>query len=125
MNPTMLKHAVSTGFKAGKQHGVRQGLKSYKQQVFGESKGQTAGVLDNVLTIGIAAILIIVMVIVYAEFEGAISITDHSTQAQTAFNNTNDNTYSGFELASVLPIVLAGVGVLLVVIGAFSRFRGR
>jgi len=50
---------------------------------------------------------------VYADYTG------HGGNGFTQVQSVNQNSYSGFELAAVLPIVVAGVAVLAIVIGAF------
>ena len=81
------------------------------------------GVLGKVITIVAVPMLIIIGLIVYAEFNSSVDTSDLSTDAQEAINATNNNAYAGFNLAGVLPIVIAGVAVLGIVIGAFAYMR--
>jgi len=55
---------------------------------------------------------------VYLEYTG------HGGEGWTQAQDVKNTSYSGFNLASVLPIVIAGVAVLGIVIGAFAYMRG-
>lgn len=51
---------------------------------------------------------------VYAYYDG------HGGSGYQTSTNVNDSAYSGFDLASILPLVLAGISILSIVIGAFA-----
>lgn len=116
-----LMAAVSEGPVAG----VRQWVLSQ----FGTSRagqvGMGGGLLGKVLTIVVVPMLLIIGLIVYANFESSVDSSTLSTEAQNAINTTNANAYNGFDLAAVLPIVIAGVAVLGIVISAFVFDLGR
>ncbi len=88
-------------------------------------KGQFGGTTGQVLSIAVIAMVLLISVTVYANFDSSIDRTGMSTQAQQAINATSDNAYSGFDLAAVLPIAIAGVAVLLIVVRAFMGLRQR
>jgi len=46
--------------------------------------------------------------------------TGHGGSGYQTSTSVNANAYSGFDLASILPLVLAGVAILSIVIGAFA-----
>ncbi len=51
--------------------------------------------------------------------------TGHGGDGYSEYQATVNNTYSGFDLAAVLPIAIAGVAVLLIVVSAFVGLRNR
>lgn len=46
--------------------------------------------------------------------------TGHGGSGYDTATSVNSNAYSGFDLASILPLVIAGVAILSIVIGAFA-----
>lgn len=48
---------------------------------------------------------------------------DDGSSAEDSFTKTLDNSYSGFDLGSIIPIVIAGVVILGVVIGGVAFIR--
>jgi len=117
--------ALITALANGPTAGARQWIGSQ----FGNSRagqvGMGGGLLGKVLTIVVVPMLLIIGLIVYANFESSVDTGMLSTDAQTAINTTNTNAYNGFDLAAVLPIVIAGVAVLGIVISAFVFDLGR
>ena len=68
----------------------------------------------------IFAITVIVGVIVFGGFETAAGTIGLGTDATASVANVTANTYSGFNIVSVGPIVLAGV-IILGILGFLSR----
>jgi len=82
--------------------------------------GMGGGLLGRILTIVVVPIVLLIGLVIYGNFNSALDTSSLSTDAQNAINNTNSNAYSGFDLAAILPLVLAGVAILSIVIGAFA-----
>lgn len=99
---------------------------SFQEQFMGERAGQMAGMgmggglLGRILTIVVVPIVLLIGLVIYGNFNSALDTSSLSSDAQNAINNTNQNAYSGFDLAAILPLVLAGVAILSIVIGAFA-----
>jgi len=87
-------------------------------------KGQIGGgIFNKVMLIVAVPILIVIGLIVYAKFEGTVDHGSITSDASEAINTTSQNTYSGFNLAAVLPIVIAAVAILSIVMGVFAFKR--
>ena len=80
-----------------------------------ESKGQLA-VLGAVIGFVVIAITLIIGVRVFSDVEGTINIVD--TTANTTATNVINQTYSSFELAAVILVVI----VAAVILGVLVRF---
>jgi hypothetical protein len=80
-----------------------------------ESKGQLA-VLGAVIGFVVIAITLIIGVRVFSDVEGTINIVD--TTANTTATNVINQTYSAFELAAVILVVI----VAAVILGVLVRF---
>lgn len=83
-------------------------------------KGQ---IISRIMPAVLVPIVLIVMLAVYTNFETAIDRTDWSTTANDTFDDVNTQSYNAFDLASILPIVVIGVALLAILVGAFV-FRG-
>ena len=79
------------------------------------SKGQLA-VLGAVIGFVVIAITLIIGVRVFSDVEGTINITD--TAANATATNVINQTYSSFELAAVILVVI----VAAVILGVLVRF---
>ena len=80
--------------------------------------------IGGILTAVLVAMFLVVGVYVYSNFSSSIDTSGLSTEAQTAINQTNTNVYKGFQLGSIMPIVLfAGLIIAGIVIG-FAFYRG-
>ena len=79
------------------------------------SKGQLA-VLGAVIGFVVIAITLIIGVRVFSDVEGTINIAD--TTANTTATNVINQTYSSFELAAVILVVI----VAAVILGVLVRF---
>jgi len=86
----------------------------------GMGMGMGGGLLGRILTIVVVPIVLLIGLVIYGNFNSALDTSSLSSDAQSAINNTNSNAYSGFNLAAILPLVLAGVAILSIVIGAFA-----
>jgi len=63
----------------------------------------------------VLAITIVVGVIVFSSFDSASSTIGLTTAGTASLNNVTANTYSGFNIVSIAPIVAAAVVVLAIV----------
>lgn len=97
---------------------MAQFMKGRAGQAMGMGMG--GGLLGRILTIVVVPIVLLIGLVIYGNFNSALDTSQLSPEAQSAINNTNDNAYSGFNLAAILPLVLAGVAILSIVIGAFA-----
>jgi len=86
-------------------------------------KGQFA--IGNILMIGLVPIILIILAIVYFTFQQAIPTATLGTQGALVVERIGNNTKSGFDLASILPLALAGVVILITVVGAFAYLKTR
>ncbi len=78
-----------------------------------DAKAQITG---TIITVVIAAIMIIVGVIIFEETSTSINRGGWSAAANTSFTNVSANTFSGFDLLAVAIIVLAAVAILGIVL---------
>lgn len=76
----------------------------------------------NVIGLVILAITIIVGVIVFSEFDDAAGSIGLTAAGTAAVANVTSNTYSGFNIVSVAPIVAAAV-VVLAIVGLLAARR--
>lgn len=86
-------------------------------------KGQA--VISQIIPAIVIPLLLIVAVLVFANFEGNIDTSDLSSDAEVAVNATRDNTYAGLNLASILPLVIFAAAIISVIVGAFLIFGRR
>jgi len=86
-----------------------------KLNLLEKDKGQLA-VLGAVIGFVVIAITLIIGVLVFSDVEGTINIVD--TTANTTATNVINQTYSSFELAAVILVVI----VAAVILGVLVRF---
>lgn len=114
---------MKRGFALGAKHGITEGYKRYMQgetAVVDETAMQGAiGIIVAVGGVLIALYIIAVVVgsISYSVTGGNIKLSP--TWCQTVLN-IDSQAQASFNLANVLPIAIIGVGILMIVIGAFS-----
>jgi hypothetical protein len=66
--------------------------------------------------------ILIVGIVVFANFESAIDVqqfNESAPNATDALTSITANAYSGFDLASIIPIVLFAVLIIGAIVGAF------
>jgi len=70
------------------------------------------------LVVGAIAVIVVLAVgtWIIGTIDNSLDVSSLSNESQLAINQTFDNSYSGFKLASVLPIVLFA-GIILGAIG--------
>jgi hypothetical protein len=104
------------GKMLGREHGLVKGLKVYSNE-----KGFTSA-LGIVTALGVVLIGLYIISIVVGNL--GTQVSDGSIKLSSAWNTTLTNVDSGarssFQIANILPIAIVGVGVMSIVIGAFS-----
>ena len=104
------------GKTLGKEYGIRKGIK-----VYSEEHGFTSA-LGIVTALGVVLIGLYIISIVVGNL--GTQVTDGSIKLSSAWNTTLSNVDTGsrssFQIANILPIAIVGVGVMSIVIGAFS-----
>ena len=75
----------------------------------------------NAIAFIVFSITVIVGAIVFAEFDAAATTIGLNTAGTAAVANVTSNTYSGFNIVSVGPIVFAAVVILAIVALLYRR----
>ena len=83
--------------------------------------GVTVGPVGTIVSVILVAMVLMIGVVVFANFEGNIDTSGLSTGAQNAINKTAQQTYNGFSLGSMIPYVLFAVAIIVILVGAFLR----
>ena len=119
-----LIYAAKRGFAMGAKYGFRKGFRMYSSEEATPEMDETAmqGAIGIIIAVGgvlIALYIIAVVVgsISYSVTGGNIKLSP--TWCQTILN-VDTQAQASFNLANVLPIAIIGVGILMIVIGAFS-----
>ena len=119
-----LMYAAKRGFAMGAKYGFRKGFRAYSSEEATPEMDETAmqGAIGIIIAVGgvlIALYIIAVVVgsISYSVTGGNIKLSP--TWCQTILN-VDTQAQASFNLANVLPIAIIGVGILMIVIGAFS-----
>jgi len=119
-----LMYAAKRGFAMGAKYGFRNGFRAYSSEEATPEMDETAmqGAIGIIIAVGgvlIALYIIAVVVgsISYSVTGGNIKLSP--TWCQTILN-VDTQAQASFNLANVLPIAIIGVGILMIVIGAFS-----
>lgn len=120
----MFMHAATRGYALGAKYGVFEGFRRYHETTETPQMDETAmqGAIGIIIAVGgvlIALYIIAVVVgsISYAVTSGNIKL---SPTWNTTISNIDSQAQATFNLANVLPIAIIGVGILMIVIGAFS-----
>ena len=112
------------GYALGAKYGIMEGLQRYQHSTETPKMDESAmqGAIGIIIAVGgvlIALYIIAVVVgsISYAVTSGNIKL---SPTWNTTIANIDSQAQATFNLANVLPIAIIGVGILMIVIGAFS-----
>lgn len=112
------------GYALGAKYGVLDGFRRFHETAETPKMDETAlqGAIGIIIAVGgvlIALYIIAVVVgsISYAVTSGNIKL---SPTWNTTITNIDSQAQATFNLANVLPIAIIGVGILMIVIGAFS-----
>lgn len=121
---SMLLTQAQRGFALGAKYGALEGFRRYNETTETPKMDETAmqGAIGIIIAVGgvlIALYIIAVVVgsISYAVTSGNIKL---SPTWNTTITNIDSQAQATFNLANVLPIAIIGVGILMIVIGAFS-----
>lgn len=79
------------------------------------------GPAATVVTVVFVAMVLVVGLIAFSTFESNIDHASLSTTASTAINKTTAQTYAGFNLGSVIPLILFAVAIIGIIAYAFAR----
>jgi hypothetical protein len=112
------------GYALGAKYGIQKGIVMYNETTETPKMDDSAmqGAIGIIIAVGgvlIALYIIAVVVgsISYAVTSGNIKL---SPTWNTTITNIDSQAQATFNLANVLPIAIIGVGILMIVIGAFS-----
>lgn len=122
MNSVM--YSAQRGLAMGMKYGLRGGFRAFKSDEATPEMDETAmqGAIGIIIAVGgvlIALYIIAVVVgsISYAVTSGNIKL---SPTWNSTITNIDSQAQATFNLANVLPIAIIGVGILMIVIGAFA-----
>jgi hypothetical protein len=117
-------YAGKRGFAMGAKYGLRKGYEMYLSDAATPEVDESAlqGAIGIIIAVGgvlIALYIIAVVVgsISYSVTSGNIKL---SSTWNTTITNIDNQAQASFNLANVLPIAIIGVGILMIVIGAFA-----
>jgi len=120
----MFKHSAQRGLAMGMKYGLVKGFRAYRSEEATPEMDETAmqGAIGIIIAVGgvlIALYIIAVVVgsISYAVTSGNIKL---SPTWNSTITNIDSQAQATFNLANVLPIAIIGVGILMIVIGAFA-----
>jgi hypothetical protein len=117
-------YSAQRGLAMGMKYGLRGGFRAFKSDEATPEMDETAmqGAIGIIIAVGgvlIALYIIAVVVgsISYAVTSGNIKL---SPTWNSTITNIDSQAQATFNLANVLPIAIIGVGILMIVIGAFA-----
>lgn len=117
-------YAMRRGFSMGAKYGISEGFRKYlgddPTPELDESAEQAA--LGIIFAAGGVLIALYVIAVVTGSFSYAVSSGNikMSEEWNETITNADTSAAATYNLAGVIPIAVIGVGLLLVVIGAFS-----
>lgn len=120
----MFAHAMQRGFALGAKHGVLEGYKKFMAGEAAPEMDESAmqGAIGIIIAVGGVLIALYIIAVVVGSI--SYSVTSGNIRLSTTWNTTISNidsqAQSTFNLANVLPIAIIGVGILMIVIGAFA-----
>jgi len=82
-----------------------------------------SGPAATVISVVFIAMVLVVGLIAFSTFESNIDHSSISTTASTAINKTTAQTYAGFNLGSVIPLIMFAVAIISIIAYAFVRGR--
>jgi hypothetical protein len=111
-----MKSYAKRGYELGKKHGIAKGVKAYLDE-----SGMT-GAVGIVVALGAVLIGLYIIAIVVGAMgtqvtTGSILL---SGRWNTTITNIDTSAGSSFNIASILPIAIVGVGIMTIVVGAFA-----
>jgi hypothetical protein len=121
---SMFMAQAQRGFALGAKYGVLEGFRRYSETTETPKMDETAmqGAIGIIIAVGGVLIALYIIAVVVGSI--SYSVTSGNIKLSPAWNTTITNIDSQaqatFNLANVLPIAIIGVGILMIVIGAFS-----
>lgn len=80
--------------------------------------------LGDIITMVTLGIIIVAAIIIVANFQSAVLQMNLGAEQEQLANSTLTNVYTGLQLAGIGIIILAAVGIIALILGAFTP-RGR
>ena len=120
----MFMRNAMRGYGLGAKYGIMEGVRRYNTTM--ETPKMDDSAMQGAIGIIIAVGGVLIALYIIAVVVGSISyaVTSGNIKLSPTWNNTIANIDSQaqatFNLANVLPIAIIGVGILMIVIGAFS-----
>ncbi len=111
-----VKSTAKRGFELGKKYGVVKGTKVYLNE-----SGMT-GAVGIVVALGAVLIGLYIIAIVVGAMGTQVTSGNIllSGKWNTTISNIDTSAGSSFNIASILPIAIVGVGIMTIVVGAFA-----
>jgi hypothetical protein len=112
------------GYALGAKYGIQEGIARYQNTDEAPKMDDSAmqGAIGIIIAVGGVLIALYIIAVVVGSISYAV--TSGNIKLSPTWNNTISNIDSQaqatFNLANVLPIAIIGVGILMIVIGAFS-----
>ena len=117
-------YAVQRGLAMGAKHGLVKGFRAYHSTEATPELDETAmqGAIGIIIAVGGVLIALYIIAVVVGSISFAVTSGNIklSTTWNTTITNIDSQAQATFNLANVLPIAIIGVGILMIVIGAFS-----
>jgi hypothetical protein len=103
-------------FELGRKHGVVKGVRKYLDE-----QGMT-GAVGIVIALGAVLIGLYIIAIVVGAMGTQVTGGNILLSAKwnTTISNIDTSAGSTFNIASILPIAIVGVGIMTIVVGAFA-----
>ena len=118
-----LMYAAKRGFAFGAKYGIVKGFSAYHSEEATPEIDEDAmqGAIGIIIAVGgvLIALYIIGVVVGSISYTTTNMIPHNSTWCLT-IDNMDTQAQASLNLANVLPIAIIGVGILMIVIGAFS-----
>ena len=120
----MFVSTMQRGFALGAKHGVMEGTRRFMAGEAAPEMDETAmqGAIGIIIAVGGVLIALYIIAVVVGSISYSVSSGNIrlSSTWNTTITNIDSQAQSTFNLANVLPIAIIGVGILMIVIGAFA-----
>lgn len=120
----MFAHEMQRGFALGAKYGISKGYEMYMAGEAAPEMDESAmqGAIGIIIAVGGVLIALYIIAVVVGSISYSVSSGNIrlSSTWNTTITNIDSQAQSTFNLANVLPIAIIGVGILMIVIGAFS-----
>jgi len=111
-----MQYYANKGFELGRKYGIVKGMRKYLDET-----GMT-GAVGIVVALGAVLIGLYIIAIVVGSMGSQVTGGNIllSTKWNTTISNIDNSAGSSFNIASILPIAIVGVGIMTIVVGAFA-----